>query len=300
MTKLAPIVLFAYKRPDHVRNVLESLTANAEAKSSELHVFIDGPKTEADQEKINAVKDVVKSRMWCQKVEIHASVENRGCPRQVIDTVTRFCAEHGRVIVLEDDLVLSSHFLNYMNAALERYSNEEKVMEISGYMYPIKSLNAESGFLRGSVGWGWATWARAWKYFEPSGTKLLARFTDEKMKYEYNFKNSHDYYGLLQDQVKGRIGGWDIRWAASIFFRNGLTLVPTFSLVKNIGLDGTGTNTYRTKRFETSLLDHPVTRYPEIIKETPEVFEAVANYFKNRMRLRNKVMDKMRAVLKFA
>lgn len=169
--ELAPILLFAYKRPDHTREVLESLARNAESKRSELHVFIDGPKKHDDIRKTGEVRSVVNSQQWCKKVSILSNENNQGVPAQVVANVTKFCKQYGRVIVLEDDLVLSPFFLSYMNKALDVYASEEKIMEVTGYMFAVKDLNRETGFMRGNCGWGWGTWHRAWQHYEPDGQK---------------------------------------------------------------------------------------------------------------------------------
>lgn len=277
--KLAPIVLFAFKRPNHTRQALESLSRNPEAKESELFVFIDGPKSSQDEEKIKEVEDIVKSHNWCKQVHVSVNARNQGVPFQVINTVTRFCAEYGKVIVLEDDLVLSPFFLAYMNEALEHFENQERVMEVSGYMYPVKKLSLAAGFIRGSFGWGWGTWQRAWKHFEPDGRKLLAKLSDKKLRYEFNFCNTYRFCALLKDQVAGRVGGWDVRWAASIFLNGGLTLCPGESLIQNIGVDGTGTNLRRSKAFQVQLSEKPIRTFPNRIEESEEILQAVIEYF---------------------
>lgn len=280
--KLIPIILFAFKRPNHTRQLLESLSKNSEAKDSELFVFIDGPNSCQDENKIEEVKDIVKSRNWCGRVHVSANSQNQRMPTQVITNVSRLCAEYGKVIVLEDDLVLSPFFLGYMNSALEYFENQEKVMEVSGYIYPIRSLSISTGFIRGSMGWGWGTWQRAWKHFESNGRKLLANLSDSKLRYEFDFCNSYRNYALLKDQVAGRVGGWDVRWAASIFLKGGLTLCPGKSLVQNIGSDGTGTNLRRSASFRVDLSTEPIRTFPDRIEESEEMLSAVMEFHRSQ------------------
>lgn len=94
---------------------------------------------------------------------------NRGLANSIIAGVTKLCDEYGRVIVLEDDLVVSPVFLTYMNAALDKYEDVEDVMQVSGYIFPVTAFenNTEAMFLPFTTSWGWATWGRAWKYFDP-------------------------------------------------------------------------------------------------------------------------------------
>ncbi|MCA9409543.1 MAG: glycosyltransferase family 2 protein [Candidatus Omnitrophica bacterium] len=277
-----PILLFAFKRPDHTLQVLQSLSKNKESQESDLFVFIDGPRSDEDIPGIEAVKKVVQSRKWCKTVNLQINSRNNGVPAQIIGNVTKFCKERGRVIVLEDDIVLSPFFLNYMNKALDAYANDDRVMEVSGYMYPIREVTVESGFIRGSCGWGWGTWRRAWEFFEPDGKKLLKQLSSRESRYEFNFRGSYKYYSLLKDQVEGKIGGWDIRWAASIFLNNGLTFVPASSLVRNIGFDGSGTNIPTSSAYDTTILNQPIIDYPQHSQETEEILSAVIDFYKEQ------------------
>ncbi len=290
----APILLFAYKRPEHTRRLLESLANNAEAAESELHIFIDGPKHADEKKEIEKVSVIAKSKLWCRKVSVYKNTQNQGVPQQVIGAVSKFCQKEGRAIILEDDLILSPYFLNHMNTTLKRYANEKKVMEVTGYIYPVEHLNVECGFMRGSCGWGWGTWERAWKLFEPDGKKLLARLSDRKMRYEFNFRNSYKYFSILQDQVKGKVGGWDIRWFASIFLNQGFTLYPSVSLVRNTGFDGTGTNARKSNQYETPLLDHPISNFPAAIEESEEILAAIIKYYRQKHNLGAKIVDAIR------
>jgi len=280
--ELAPILLFAFKRPDHTRKVLESLAQNKEAKDSELHVFIDGPKENDDVRKIREVQSVINSQQWCKRVSISVNESNQGVPAQVVGNVKKFCDHYGRVIVLEDDLVLSSFFLSYMNKALEVYATQKRVMEVTGYMFPVKNLDRETGFMRGNCGWGWGTWHRAWKHYESDGQKLVEEIEDRNAQYAFDFDGTYGYFRMLKSQVKGKIGGWDIRWYASIFLNNGLTLFPKKSFVKNIGFDGSGTNIPNSDAYNTELAKRPVSEFSNDAEETEEYVLATMEFFQSQ------------------
>jgi len=280
--KLAPIILFAYNRPNHTRRVLEAIASNAEAKDSELHVFIDGPREKKDIEKTAEVKSIVQSKLWCKEVYVNTSDKNYGTSSQIINGVTKFCKERGRAIILEDDIFISPFFLSYMNRALDVYANDERVMEVTGYMFPVKGLNKETGFMRGNCGWGWGTWDRAWRHFEPDGKKILDQLKDKKVRHEFNYRGAYKFHGLLTPQENGDIGIWDIRWFGSIFFNNGLTLFPGKSLVKNIGFDGSGTNIPNIGSFDTVLSDSPVGNFPDKIEETEEFLLATIGFYRSQ------------------
>lgn len=240
---LAPIAFFAYKRPEHTRRSLESLAKNHGAESSELFVFCDGIKKPEDKEAIQQVRNVVRSQQWCGKVHIIEREQNMGLAKSVIHGVTDLCGKYGRVIVLEDDLILSPFFLEYMNKALDFYEAESEIIQISGHMFPVKLTSAnDTVLLPFTTSWGWATWKRAWQHFDPemSGYKLLSN--NRKLKYKFNLNNSYPYFNMLESQINGDIDSWAIRWYLSTFIINGLTLYPIRTLVENIGFDGSGTH----------------------------------------------------------
>jgi hypothetical protein len=149
---------FAYKRPEHTRKSLESLAKNHGAESSELFVFCDGIKKPEDSEAIQQVRDVVRGQQWCGQVHIIEREQNMGLAKSVIHGVTDLCSKYGKVIVLEDDLVLSLFFLEYMNQALDLYETESKVIQVSGYIFPVKlASDNDAIFLPFTTSWGWAT-----------------------------------------------------------------------------------------------------------------------------------------------
>ena len=140
---LASIAFFAFRRPWATLQALYSLSRCPEAARSVLHVFCDGPRGESDRADVALVREVVRSQRWCGRVEVHEAPRNQGLARSVIDGVTALCRSEGRVIVLEDDLLVSSGFLDYMNRALEQYRDASAAMQVSGHSFP--AWPAESG-----------------------------------------------------------------------------------------------------------------------------------------------------------
>ena len=161
----APIVLFTYNRLLHTRKTVESLQNNELANKSNLFIFSDGPKNEKDQVIIKDIRNYLKKIKGFKKIEIIEREKNFGLANNIIDGVTKIVNEYGKIIVLEDDILTNQYFLKFMNEALEFYEKEEKVMHISGYMYPIDSKELpDTFFIKPTTCWGWATWKRAWKY----------------------------------------------------------------------------------------------------------------------------------------
>lgn len=238
----APILLFVYKRLSHTQQTIEALKANEFAANSQLIIFSDGPRREDDVQSVSDVRKFIRSIQGFQSIDIVESATNKGLARSIIDGVTSMLKKWERVIVVEDDLVTSPYFLSYMNQGLSMYADDHRVASIHGYTYPVKPALPESFFIRGADCWGWATWRRAWNVFEEDGSKLLAQLRYQNLTHQFDFGGSYPYTKMLEDQIHGRNNSWAIRWSASAFLANMLTLYPGTSLVTNIGFDASGTH----------------------------------------------------------
>ncbi len=282
----APIAFFAYRRPIHAKASLESLSRCEGAEESELFIFSDGAKGEADRKSVEEVRKLIASRKWCGRVNIIERDRNLGLAASVISGVTELCERYGRVIVLEDDLVLSKYFLDYMNAALDRYEDEEKVMQVSGHMFPVKiDIDDDAFFLPMATSWGWATWQRAWKGFdgEMKGYEELKK--DAKLRKRFDLDGSYPYFEMCEAQKEGKIDSWAIRWYLSVFMHEGLTLLPVRSLLENIGFGPDGTHTKNNDNFYGSASeDFRVTRFPSEVRTSEEAFKELKRFLKKRQK----------------
>lgn len=256
MPTCAPVALFVYNRPEHTRRTLEALARNRLAGATTLYVFSDGPKpdaTPADRDRIAAVRAVVCSRSWTRELSLIESPVNRGLADAIVAGVGYVLAQHGRVIVLEDDIVTSPGFLPFMNEALDLYADEPRVMHISGYMYPLALRQRSTVFLRVLSCWGWATWDRAWRHYRSDVQTHLDQLDTPARIRKFNVEGHADFHRQLLDNRAGRIRSWAVRWYASWLARDGLSLFPTQSLTRNIGHDGSGVHCGPNQRFDTPL-----------------------------------------------
>lgn len=245
INNFAPIVLFVYNRPWHTEETLKALMKNELADESVLYIFSDGPKENASEEqlkKIDEVRQLITAKKWCKDVNIIESKKNRGLAGAIINGVTEILAQYEKVIVLEDDIVPSRGFLKYMNEALTMYSENESVGCIHAWNYDLDAQDYPEStfFLKGADCWGWATWKRSWKLFEPNGALLMQSFTSNQSRYEFDRRGTHEYVDMLEAQINGSNDSWAIRWHASLFLSDKYCLQPTRPIVKNIGLDNSG------------------------------------------------------------
>lgn len=241
----APIALFTYSRADHTKRAVESLVQNSEAAESDLYIFSDGPKTEAKREAVKENRKYIHTIKGFKSVNIIERETNWGLANSLIAGITDVINKHGKVIVVEDDLVLSPFFLKFMNEALEKYKDEDKIGAITAYC-PIKDDTLpETFFLRYFHCWGWATWKRSWDLMNLD-TKFLLRKLRWKTK-KFNLDGALNNYGMLYCQKIGMVDSWFIRLYASFFLAEKLTLFPGHNLVSNHGLDGSGTHSRKQK-----------------------------------------------------
>jgi hypoxanthine phosphoribosyltransferase len=282
MQKLAPIALFVYNRPQHTERTLKFLQQNELAAKSNLYIFSDGAKTVQEEEKVAAVRKIINKIDGFKSVKVIERKDNAGLANSVIAGVTQLIAEYDQVIVFEDDLVSSPHTLAYFNNALNQYREAEKVMHIGAYMYPLKSENlSQSFFYRAATSWGWATWGRAWKNFEPDIDILLKQF-DKKKRAAFSIDNKMNFWKQMQEFKKGKNNSWAIRWYASIFLKGGLTLNPSQSLVNNIGHDGTGVHSGINDIYNVIINPKPITEFPTIIAEDSIAYKAIKSFLIKR------------------
>lgn len=255
--KLAPIVLFAYNRPDHIRQTVEALQNNELAGASNLFIFSDAPKKSDALEGVCLVREYLRQIDGFKSVKLVERDKNLGLADSIIDGVTKLCNDFGRVIVLEDDLIVAPNFLNYMNDALDRYKDDSQVMQIAGFMFPFNIKSDQNAFfLPFTSSWGWATWQRAWKYFDPSAKTYDLLNKDEALKNAFDLNGAYPYSKMLDSQMHGKIDSWAIRWYLSVFMHQGLTLYPAQTLVQNIGMDGSGIHCGKSCFQQSSIVEH--------------------------------------------
>jgi hypothetical protein len=242
--ELSPVVLFVYNRPNHTKQTIESLKKNKLSVETILYVIADGPKANAtieDKKNIKETRQLFKTLTGFKQIILIEKEKNEGLATSVISGVTEIINKHGKVIVLEDDLLLSPFFLDYMNQGLSIYKDVSNVFSINAYMFPIETNKIDT-FLSplATSSWGWATWADKWAVFEKDIQYKEIIQSHPYIRQRFNFSD-YNYADTLEMR-----SSWAIKWYYSVFIRNGLGVFPTRSLVQNIGFDGSGTHGINT------------------------------------------------------
>ncbi|MGB7393263.1 MAG: glycosyltransferase [Pricia sp.] len=256
MDKNAPICIFTYKKVEPLQRAIEALQKNHKAPESELYFFSDGPKNEDDTAQIEQVRAYISQIDGFKSVEVVAQKENKGLARSIIEGVSEVLKKHGSIIVLEDDLVTSRNFLDFMNQALHAYRSDEKIFSISGYTTPIEkppNHTFDNYFTRRGSSWGWATWKDRWEKVDWSVSDYNTFSTDRWAKRKFN-KMGSDMSAMLAKQMTGKISSWAIRWCYHQFKHDLYTVYPTMSKITNIGFGENATHTKGSaERYATPL-----------------------------------------------
>lgn len=239
----APIAVFAFNRPKHLRRTLDSLCACTGFDQHPVTVYVDGPRSEADAAAVAEVQSVAREVLG-SRADIRVSLANQGLAKSITGGVAEQLDQYGRVIVVEDDLKLAPGFLTFMSTALDRYADDPRVFQVSGYMFDVPEFatRPDAMFLPLTTTWGWATWSRAWKVYDPLATGWQRLLSDQELRRRFNFDGSYDFLSLMRRQVSGLSDSWGIRWYWSVFRHDGLCVFPPRSLVQNTGQDGSGTH----------------------------------------------------------
>lgn len=252
------------------------------ANESRLYVFSDAPRSRQSEQAVQEVRQYLKTIDGFAMVDIQEREKNFGLAASVIDGVSLLCKEHGRAIVIEDDLVVAPGFLRYLNAALERYQSEPRVMQIAGHMFPVNvAVKYDAFFLPFISSWGWATWDRAWRKFDPDAHGYAQLKSDAALRNSFDMDGAYHYFAMLEAQLAGKVDSWAIRWNLSVFMNDGMVLYPKQSLVENTGFDGSGVHC-RGESLD-QLLDSSFLprRFPAAAID-PEARKAVFDYFRAR------------------
>lgn len=257
---LAPIVLFVYNRPDHTLATLEALARNTLAAESQLIIYSDAAKNEAAITSVNSVREVIRAVTGFASVRVVEREENLGLARSVISGVTEVINAHGRIIVLEDDLVTSRHFLQYMNDALNHYEREHKAFSIGAYQFPAQTMEIPAHYAHDTYAsyrccsWGWGTWKNRWSTIDWAMSYYDAFAADSEAQQRFN-RGGPDMAQMLSHQREGRIDSWAIRFCHAHFASDTRCIYPVRSLVNNIGLDNSGVHCGVDPRRQHDTLD---------------------------------------------
>jgi glycosyltransferase involved in cell wall biosynthesis len=256
----APVALFAYKRPDHTQATLEALARNTLASETNLFIFSDGAKSEAERDAVDAVRKLARNAIGFSSVTLIERPANMGLARSVITGVTELLEQHEQIIVLEDDLVTSQHFLAVMNDMLVRYRDDPLAFSVTGHTFPEPFMRIPGDYPYDTYAghrcssWSWGTWRDRWQSIDWK-MNYFPSFCQDRLAQEAFNRGGDDMTTLLRMQYEGRIDSWAIRFCYAHHTNGKHCIYPIKTLVRNIGLDNTGTHSKPEARFFHLRLD---------------------------------------------
>ena len=257
MSRYAPLVIFCYRRK--IDGLINSLLKNQEAKDTELFIFSDGFKTKVDKKDVVNLRGNLKNIRGFKSLHIIESDKNKGLANSIIEGTTKVINKFDKIIVLEDDSIVSSHFLDFMNKCLSLYQNKTDIWSVSGYSPAIPQLidyKKQVYLSLRSSSWGWATWVDRWKKVDWS----ISDFKDlkkNKEKIMFFEQGGNDLFKMLELQYLGKIDSWAVRWCYSQFLNSSYSVTPKISMTQNNGFsDSYGVhNSGKSDRWHVKIAD---------------------------------------------
>lgn len=245
------IAVFAYNRNIHLLRVLDGLKKNLGIKN--IYIFQDGLKCEDHRANWEKTKKVIEEIDWCEKKYI-LSTENKGLAKSIVSGINLVMEENDTVIVLEDDCVPAPNFVAFMTQCFEKYKDNKRVYSVSGFSWPIDLPESDSDiYFCGRVSsWGWGTWKDRWKQYNID-YMAVKKLQDNKELSKRLAQWGKDLDNMLTDNIRGENDSWAVFWALNVIQNNGVCINPYRSLIRNIGMDGTGRHCGVTNRFDVAV-----------------------------------------------
>ena len=291
---LAPICLFVYSRLPETKQTIESLQRNMLASESQLFIFSDGAKNSNSSDDVNAVRQYIRTISGFAGVTIYESEVNKGLANSIISGVTQIVNRFGRVIVLEDDLILSGNFLCFMNDALDFYENKKKVLNVSGYSFTLNypaDYKYDVAFSLRFASWGWAIWKDRWELIDWE-LKDYRSFRWNVLKLLKFSRGGSDLCQMLYRQMNGKIDSWAIRFDYHHYKYDYLDVFPVISKVKYNGFNTEATHTVKKcDTYDTSLdsSDQFAFSFSDDIRMDASIRRQFYNHYSLWSRLRDKI-----------
>lgn len=240
------VLFLVFNRPGTTKKVFEAIR---QAKPPRLYLSADGPRLDVlgEMEKSADVRQITSNVDWPCEVKTRFSDENMGCKLAVSSAIDWFFEQEDEGIILEDDVLPDPSFFSYCDALLEKYRDDESVATISGCNFISNHIDLDSSyfFSRYCHIWGWATWRRSWNLYDvnmkdwPSwknggGLELIS---DGSANFESYWRE------IFQSVSDGNLDTWDYQWIFRCWKNGSVSILPTYSLVENIGFGEYATHT---------------------------------------------------------
>lgn len=263
-----PVLFIIFNRPDTTQKVFSAIR---DVRPKHLFIAADGPRVEkeGDEEKCIITRDVIKQIDWNCEIKTLFREENLGCGKAVSSAITWFFENVEQGIILEDDCIPNESFFMFCEEMLSYYKNDNRIMHISGsnFQFGKKRGDGDYYFSKNNHVWGWATWRRAWKYYDFGMESLEEFIKNDYIKNIFNNKIAKEWIDIFIKTKKGKINTWDYQWTYTMWAQDGLAILPNVNLVKNIGFNNDATHTkYSNNLIENNLANSLfIEKHPSLV-----------------------------------
>ncbi|MGD0712123.1 MAG: FkbM family methyltransferase [Bacteroidales bacterium] len=255
---LAPILVSVYNRKQHFINCIEALKNNRLASESILYVVSDAASTIEDENEIQDIRKYIVSIEGFKEVRPIFREKNYGAPESIFQAFDLIINKFGRIIALEDDVITSINFLEYMNGALNAYANDDRIITITGWAPPFKIpwfYKKNVWVNRRHCAWGFATWNNKWREINFNEFDRYSELIKNKKNLKKYAEDGEDLVYILKSDSFGEFDAPDIRICYHQYLYGKLTLYPVISKTHNIGFDGSGLRCGISNKYNVKLDD---------------------------------------------
>ncbi len=304
MKLTTPVAFFVFNRP---HTTVKVFAAIRQAQPSQLLIIADGarPDRVGESEKCQQVRSICDRIDWACEVKRNYADLNLGCKNRVSSGLDWVFSEVEEAIILEDDCLPDPSFFPFCQELLAKYRSDRRVMSISGDNYLFGKTRTEYSYYFSIYSdiWGWATWRRAWQYYDLDMSLFPTIQAEGKLTdiLSNNRKFKKLWERSLDHTYQGAVDTWDYQWVFACFIQSGLTIIPNVNLISNIGFDENATHTtYQSHLVNTIAqpLPFPLIHPPFVITDTKS--DQISQNFLYSQSLITKLITKSRSIFRKA
>tara|TARA_B100001093_G_scaffold430188_1_gene425780 strand:- start:1954 stop:2853 length:900 start_codon:yes stop_codon:yes gene_type:complete len=295
---LSPVAIFTYARKFHLERTVNALIENYHADRTDVYFFSDGYKKETIKE-VKQVRSFIKGVKGFKSITIIEREKNFGLSENIKLGISFIfnIQKSKEIIVVEDDIVTSKYFLEYMNVCLNEFRDKKIIGHVNSWSYPFEDGKEENIYFSDIMNcWGWGTWSDRWNKYN-NNISYWENELNHNQKVKYDLNGSGEFWPQLLANKKNKIKTWAIFWYLTILKEGNLCVTPEISYSKNIGHDGTGQNSQKDKNYQNTIINE---RKPNLvykyIRVNKKKMKLIERYIKNKQPLIIRILKKLRSL----
>ncbi len=231
-----PVLFLIFTRAETAQRVFERIR---EQKPKYLYVGADGPREDvpADAEKCRRTREILNRIDWDCEVKTLFREKNLGCRNNMAQTISWFFDQVEEGIILEEDCLPDPNFFRYCEELLEYYRNDQRIMHIGGVNFQFGIPRGKGSYYYSQVPhiWGWASWKRAWKYYDVNIPSYREVIEENRRKFFRHAEMNSHFEPIFRSVYADNFDTWDAQWTYTVNAQHGLAVLPNVNLISNIG-----------------------------------------------------------------